>query len=71
MMKEQKKRSSRTEVRATGPDDQTEVRCPNCDYFLIETIEVEGRTIFKMVCRSCRNRLLLKVTPEEILVGQL
>jgi len=51
--------------------DITEVRCPVCDYFLCEALEVVGVAIIKMVCRSCRNRVILKLTTPQIFVEQV
>ena len=51
-----------------------EIRCPECGYFIAEQIGVEGddfMVILKIVCRSCRGRMLLKLSPEEALIGQI
>lgn len=51
-----------------------EIRCPDCGYFLAEPVEVSGEkfvVILKVVCRSCRGRLLMKLSPGEVAVGQV
>lgn len=55
-------------------DGPPEVRCPDCGYFLAEPVEVEGTdflVILKMVCRSCRGRLLVKFSPKNVTIGQV
>ena len=55
----------------TTPD---EIRCPDCDYFLAEKIECTGPeylVILKVICRNCKGRVLLKLSPAGIMTGQL
>jgi hypothetical protein len=47
---------------------QDEVRC-RCGYFLCERIFCEGRAVLKLVCKSCRRKLLVTLTPESAVVG--
>ena len=65
-----------TKRRDNGKEDDgpSEIRCPDCGYFLAEPVEVEGSdflVIVKVVCRSCRNRLLMKFSPKNVVVGQV
>jgi DNA-directed RNA polymerase subunit RPC12/RpoP len=66
-----KRRDPDQERREDSPD---EIRCPDCGYFIAEAVELEGedfRIILKVVCRSCRGRLLVKLSPKEVVVGQV
>lgn len=49
------------------------VRCPACDYFVFEPllIEMEGKTMFKTVCKSCKVKLLVTITQSEIVITPL
>jgi DNA-directed RNA polymerase subunit RPC12/RpoP len=66
-----KRRDADRESRGGVPD---EIRCPDCGYFLAEPVELGGEkftVILKVVCRSCRSRILLKMSPNEVVVGQV
>jgi ribosomal protein S27E len=52
-------------------ESATEVRCLNCGHFLCQLVLVEGKTVIKVVCRSCKDRLLLTLTPGEVIIGQV
>lgn len=55
-------------------EETTEIRCPECSYFLAEMVEVVGLgfvVVVKVVCRSCRSRLLLTMSPGSVKVGQV
>jgi DNA-directed RNA polymerase subunit RPC12/RpoP len=66
--------TKRRETGRNGQMEPDEIRCPDCGYFLAEPVEVAGedfRIILKVVCRSCRSRLLVRLSPKEVVVGQV
>ncbi len=57
-----------------GSVEATEIRCPECSYFLAEIVQVFGLGFVvttKVICRSCRSRLLITFSPESVTVGQV
>ena len=51
--------------------ESVEIRCPVCDYFLCEVIEIQGISVLKILCRYCRKKLILQLTLQEVLVSEL
>jgi len=57
---------------ATAASDHAndEIRC-RCNYFLMQRVLVEGKAVLKVVCRSCKSKSLVTLTPTSTSVGRV
>lgn len=56
---------------ATAADHNVdEIRC-SCGYFLLQRILVEGKVVLKLVCKSCKSKSLVTLTPTSTSVGRV